>query len=77
MKTFAERIVMALNPDKADVEDTVVNALIEERIRPLIIDKCAKVAEDILHQNIDNADCYKMGWEIVNAIKALKEEEEK
>ena len=38
-----------------------------------IIDSCADIAEDILHQNIDNADCYKMGWEIVNAIKALKE----
>ena len=40
-----------------------------------IIDSCAEVAEDIVHQNIDNADCYKMGWEIVNAIKALKEGE--
>ena len=38
-----------------------------------IIDSCADIAEDILHQNIDNADCYKMGWEIVNGIKALKE----
>jgi len=54
------------------MNDKLTNTIKEYKNQ--IIDSCADIAEDIILDE-KNANCCKVCWEIVNAIKALKEGE--
>ncbi len=54
------------------MNDKLTNTIKEYKDQ--IIDCCAEVAEDIILDE-KNANCCKVCWEIVEAIRALKEAE--